>query len=134
MRLFSPKTYFNEVGNGKSSIFLNKTECLFRTGDGSCLSFPYQENNLPMMLMPDMVQQNRLFHLDLSGETILSHTCVAFDININITAPQKELLGWSWKLAHIGMRWVQTLMLPRRSRSKIKPTGLGIILTKHAST
>ena len=133
IRLFSPKTFVDEDGNDNSSLFLNKKECVSTLGDGVQLSFPYQNNNLPMMLTPDMVEPKHMFHLDLSGNAILNHTCVG-ERNLNLSAPQKELLKWHQKLAHLGFQWIQCLMLPRFPRTKFPPKGIGIILTKHAST
>ena len=35
---------------------------------------------------------------------------VAAKTNKNLTAAQKELLLWHWKLSHIGFQWLQSLM------------------------
>ena len=69
-----------------------------------------------MMLTPDMVEPKRMFHLDLAN-VAKNHTCVGTG-NLNLTASQKELLKWHWKLAHISCRWIQTLMFPCTPRSK----------------
>ena len=40
---------------------------------------------------------------------------VAHDMNQNLTAPQRELLTWHWKLGHANFQWIQRLAAQRRS-------------------
>ena len=39
-----------------------------------------------------------------------SYSSVAEETSQNLTKPQKDLLVWHWKLGHMGMRWLKTLM------------------------
>ena len=58
-----------------------------------------------------------------SARTFLS---VADETNQNLTASQKELLTWHWKLGHANFQWIQTLCRHPTSDSKrcILPTKL----------
>jgi hypothetical protein len=52
-----------------------------------------------------------LTHLDI---TTISNSAVAFlnvtdEVNQNLTASQKELLLWHWRLGHAHFQWIQML-------------------------
>ena len=132
VRLFSPKTYFDEQSNDVANFNMNKKGVKLTLGNKQILSFPYQNNNLPLMLTPDMVEPKKMFHLELEN-VLHSHTCVG-DGNRNLSAPKKELLKWHWKWAHISCRWIQSLMGPKRPRSKVTTVDKCIIRTYFSST
>jgi hypothetical protein len=47
---------------------------------------------------------------------VSSYLSVASEVNQNITAAQKELLKWHWRVGHAGFQWIQWLMATPRSR------------------
>jgi hypothetical protein len=81
--------------------------------DGTTLYFPYQPNNIPMMLTPSMCALSTskvltswintlFFHPEeiLQGQRSRALPTVFDPWNINLTAQQKELLLWHQKLGH----------------------------------
>jgi hypothetical protein len=60
-----------------------------------------------------MVEDVNFMAQQTNMKTYLS---VASEVNQNITAAQKELLKWHWRLAHAGFQWIQWLMATPRSR------------------
>ena len=94
----------------------------FVSTDGSTLVFPYNlQNNLPLML-PTTTRTVGLTFEDacvlgdgFSARTFMS---VADETNQNLTASQKELLIWHWKLGHANFQWIQTLCRHSTSDSK----------------
>jgi hypothetical protein len=61
--------------------------------DGSRIDFPYQENNLPLMLTGDHFT-NKALTLGLTFEdaTVMATLDVTDEMNHNLTAPQRELV------------------------------------------
>ena len=117
IRLFSPQQYFQEHNAGE--FWCNARRAVLTLGDGSELEFPYNPgSNLPLML-PDRQSTSVGFtfedkaSLSQLGETI--NMSVAHDMNQNLTAPQRELLTWHWKLGHANFQWIQRLAAQRRS-------------------
>jgi hypothetical protein len=47
---------------------------------------------------------------------VIAYLSVASEVNQNITAAQKELLKWHWRLGHAGFRWVQWMMASPTTR------------------
>jgi transposase InsO family protein len=111
IRLFSPQVYFQENKGGELRMRWNETT--LEMANGTILSFPFNEgNNLPMMLPSTLCKlHEKVFCFDLEAESL--GISVSDETNQNITASQKELLGWHWKLGHIGFQWLQRLMRPR---------------------
>ena len=128
IRLFSPQTYFHEQQKGQ--LVMNHNSTMLSLADGSTLVFPYNsQNNLPLML-PSPSHNVGLTFEDacvlgdgFSARTFLS---VADETNQNLTASQKELLIWHWKLGHANFQWIQTLCRHSNSDSKrcVLPTKL----------
>ena len=105
VRLFSPQTYFQEVDGG--SYLVTKDRTTLTLLDGSEYTFPYfVGNNLPMAFAPP-VTRNYLSVDDLSE---LSSQMIAVSVvdetNANLTPEKRELIGWHWKLGHIGFEWL----------------------------
>ena len=106
------------------------------TGTGeTTLSFPINPgNNLPLALPMPMDSGFCTFNLDT--DMLLFN--VSSETNQNLTAPQKELLGWHQKFGHCGFSWVQSLMIPRHPQYRIHREEDGllrkVIATKHQST
>jgi len=71
--------------------------------DGSNMEFPYNVgSNLPIMLSTCMVQMGLTFedHQLLQEMGTSAYVTVADELNQNLTASQKELLTWHWRLGH----------------------------------
>jgi hypothetical protein len=67
------------------------------------LSFPINDqNNLPLALLLPMDSGFCTFHVT-TEELYLNATA---ETNQNMTAPQKELIGWHQKFGHAGFCWV----------------------------
>jgi hypothetical protein len=115
IRLFSPQTYFQENEKGSSKITARGIEA-----DGTVLTFPYnQQSNIPLMLTKEhstvgLTYSNVEFLAELYN--VSSYLSVAAEVNQNITAAQKELLCWHWRLGHAGFQWIQWLMAVPRDR------------------
>ena len=110
IRIFSPQQYFQEQDAGE--FWCNAKRSVLTLADGSVLEFPYNPgSNLPLML-PDMADpmgltfEDRQTFMTLGTSAFLS---VADEVNQNITASQKELLRWHWRLGHANFHWIQRL-------------------------
>ena len=91
----------------------------FDLADGSKLEFPYNPgSNLPLML-PDWKPSIGFTYEERVGfkaEAESVFLSVADESNQNITASQKELLQWHWRLGHANFKWIQRLAsTPRKS-------------------
>jgi len=79
--------------------------------DGGTLEFPYcPGSNLPLMF----TERYDKVGLTASDTPNPSGLATVFDIisqeNANLTAAQKELLLWHFRLGHAGLGWIQSLM------------------------
>jgi hypothetical protein len=134
VRLFSPQLYFIEEQDGE--LLMTKDGVTLQTANDKVrLSFPINDqNNLPMALPIPMDSGFCTFHIS-ANELYLNAVA---ETNQNMTAPQKELLGWHQKFGHAGFRWVQSLMIPRTPRYRRHRDGDGllrkVVATKHNST
>jgi hypothetical protein len=109
IRLFSPQTYFKEKKAGSLQITHDLTTLNLK--DGSQLDFPYQENNLPLMLTDEHFTRKALtVGLTFEDATVKSTMDVTEEMNQNLTAPQRELMLWHQKWAHCDLGRVQTLL------------------------
>ena len=118
---------------------MHKHVSTMRTGEGAELIAPYHpSNNLPTLFV-----NNEQTKGDINiTEGIIPNSSdvfssVAGETNQNLTASQKELLIWHWKLAHIGFQWLQTLMSSPSGNPKLDDGTLNkpnIISTKHPAT
>ena len=114
IKLFSMQTYFMKEKGGAFSMDENGVRFVF--AEGGTMSFGYASgSNLPIAY-PDGNVASR-------GPTSLP--TVVDNVNINLTAAQKELLKWHWKLGHFNCQWIQTLM--RCDQTRKQP----VIATKH---
>lgn len=52
----------------------------------------------------------------LSTQNVSSYLSVASEVNQNLTASQKELLLWHWRIGHAGFKWVQWLFAKSKER------------------
>jgi hypothetical protein len=114
IRLFSPQTLFQDSQAGRCVIDHLKTT--LELPNGGTLEFPFHPcSNLPFMHtspaekvglaqseLPDPSGLQGVF--DLVGEE-----------NANLTAAQRELLLWHFRLGHAGFGWVQSLMRHRKA-------------------
>jgi hypothetical protein len=79
--------------------------------DGSQLDFPYQENNLPLMLTDEhFTRKVTTVGLTFEDATAMATMDVTEEMNQNPTAPQRELMLWHPKWAHCDLGRVQTLL------------------------
>jgi hypothetical protein len=124
IRLFSPQSYFQEQDAGE--LWCNAKRSVLTLADGSQLEFPYNPgSNLPLML-PDRTKtpvgftfEDKATFTALGDRAFMS---VADESNQNITASQKELLKWHWKLGHANFNWIQRLA----AHSKLAPDGMSL--------
>ena len=132
IRLFSPQTYFQENDAGRFVMEARRT--ILTLADGSEIEFPYNPgSNLPLMLpagspsMVGMTWEDTAMLAD--GHSVGNYMSVAAEINQNLTASQKELLTWHWKLGHASLRWVQSLARDPQDSSRRM-----VLPTKHPKT
>jgi hypothetical protein len=119
IRLFSPQSYFKEAELGSLYVDFQRTELTLH--DGSILTFPFADNNIPYML-PDWQPIVGITLEDSSTLTIpvTVNMSVAEESNQNLTASQKELLTWRWKMGHCHLDWIQRLAsVPRAQRRRV---------------
>ena len=135
IRLYSPQYHFKE--NMVGSMKLNHNAVSLHLSQQKTLEFPFNpSSNLPLMLLADhlsfltaffapsglqssltshesAVRDSPLFEsMDaLIKENDLSALLVD-ESNSNLSKAQKELLVWHWKLGHVDMKRLQSLMHP----------------------
>ena len=127
IRLFSPQQYFQEKDAGE--YWCNSKLAQLTLADGSSLEFPYNAgSNLPLMLPAKMAQMGLTFEdCHMVRDTGPSaYVTVANDMNQNLTASQKELLTWHWKLGHANFKWIQKLATKPRK----PPEGIDLPILK----
>ena len=125
IRLFSPQTYFHEGGE-TGHLHCDKDRAVLRLNDEFELIFPYNfETNLPFMLPATHMSMKScacpkrekatvgLTYEDVTlfsdPDALMGLMTVADEANQNLTATQKELLQWHWKLGHCNFQWIQAL-------------------------
>jgi hypothetical protein len=83
------------------------------------LDFPYQENNLSLMLTDEHFTKKALIvGLTFDDATVMATLNVTDEMNQNITAPHRELMLWHKKWAHCDIGRVQTLLATPRGTSQ----------------
>jgi hypothetical protein len=113
IRLFYPQTYFKEKKDGSLLITHDRTTLTLK--DGSRMDFPYQENNLPIMLTDNHFTNKALtVGLTFEDATVMDTLDVTDEMNHNLTSPQRELMLWYQKWAHLDIDRVQTLLATPR--------------------
>ena len=144
IRLFSPQTYFFE-GGGRGHLHCDKDQAILLLHNGDKLTFPYNcETNLPFMLPATKTKSKKhsltfptseravagLTHADVTSfsdpDSLMSLMTVADEANQNLTAAQKELLHWHWKLGHCNFQWIQAL-----AAKPLDENGTALLQTKH---
>jgi hypothetical protein len=136
IRLFSPQKYFQEQEAGE--YVCDSKRATLKLADGSTLEFPFNRgSNLPLML-PDVnkspvglsfEEQNAMFARDANNMFISrADLSVADETNQNLTASQRELLKWHWRLGHANFSWIQRLASTPRTSPEGK--GMPILRTK----
>jgi len=108
-RLFSPLVYFQQQEHrkkgGKILFDDNGGSFVFPGTKGKgCLTF-HMDNDFPLPIS----QPERQLSLDKREGDIAFLTFTDTD-NTNLTPAQKELLRWHFKLGHVNMAWIQSLM------------------------
>jgi hypothetical protein len=116
IRLFSPQVYFQEHHpQSYLTCIVDATRVHLTVPDKTVLEFPFHGcNNLPLMLpyLDDptvgLTSHDAVF---LASPTagLMSCLSVADESNQNLTASQRELLKWHWRLGHANFQWVQAL-------------------------
>jgi hypothetical protein len=89
--------------------------------NGSILTFPFADNNIPYML----TDWQPVVGITFQDQSILTDSkmvnmSVAAETNQNLTNAQKELLTWHWKLGHCHFGWVQRLASEPRSERRLR--------------
>jgi hypothetical protein len=113
IHLFSPQTYFKEKKAGSLLITHDRTTLTLK--DGSRMDFPYQENNLPLMLTDNHLTNKALtVGLTFEDSTVMVTLDVTDEMNQNLTEPLLELMLWYQKWAHCNIGRVQTLIATPR--------------------
>lgn len=119
VRLFSPQTYFKEAEISSASLYVDHQRTELTLHDGSLLTFPFAENNIPYML----TDWQPIVGITLQDQPMMTdqtsiNMSVAHETNQNLSQAQKELLGWHWKLGHCNFSWVQRLASDPRSEKR----------------
>ena len=122
IRLFSPQSYFQEKEAG--GLSLDHARCRLTLHDGSELTFPFNwQSNLPLMLPATQTQMGLTFEDVMSIQEMEAFMSVAAETNQNVTAAQRELLSWHWRLGHAHFEWIQDLCRdPKMDRRRVLHT------------
>ena len=136
VRLFSPQAYCKLHGPGPHGYFdFEKLE--FTVANGTKMTFPYTDGNLPLMLLDRSILQ--------AGHTAdLKTYCNSTDIvtklknilsvkNHNLDGPKKELMLHHLRCGRAGTGWLQELMHKRKGPIG-SPADAPILPTKFPST
>jgi hypothetical protein len=114
------------TGEGYMHVDWQRTELILH--DGTLLTFPYADNNIPYMMSAWQPIVGVTFQdcSTLTNKQIVGMS-VGEETNQNLTPKQKELLLWHWKLGHCHFGWIQRLASePRNGRRKILESKLQI--------
>jgi hypothetical protein len=119
VRLFSPQTYFKELESSNASLYVDYQRTELTLHDGSILTFPFADNNIPYML----TDWQPIVGITIQDQPMMTDSksinmSVAHETNQNLTRAQKELLTWHWKLGHCNFPWVQRLAGDPRSEKR----------------
>ena len=131
--LYSPQSHFwLHPASDASFHITHKSACILAPGFKWPLSFPLNPlTNLPMMIVP---MESRQVHYSSFPDTsfnLLSscspvadpvlppavspsvlHAAIGEESNPNLSCSQLELLGWHYRLGHVGMTFLQRFMSP----------------------
>ena len=135
IRLFSPQIWLDTAGVGSQYVMRKHVSCLIDKNKLE-LVIPYHpNNNLPTMFISINEQPSiNITHSIMQPSKYDIFTSVAAKTNQNLTAAQKELLLWHWKLSHVGFQWIQSLMSNPAQQAPLDEGDLAkpvFIRTKH---
>lgn len=124
IRLFSPQWYFQQEHKGR--LIMDQFSTKLELAKRLVVSFPYNgSNNLPQ-IGPTCAFQIGLSFEDAcllgDGHSVRTFMSVANETNQNLTAAQRELLIWHWKLGHANFQWIQALCCQAPERLPTLPT------------
>ena len=66
-----------------------------------------------------------------SPDELFDLMSVADETNQNLSAAQKELLQWHWKLGHCNFQWIQALAVDSKLNDSKGETATQLLQTKH---
>jgi hypothetical protein len=103
--------------SSQANLYVERTELTLH--DGSVLTFPFADNNIPYML----TDWQPIVGITFQDQPIMTDKksigmCVAQETNHNLSTAQKDLLTWHWKLGHCHFSWVQRLASAPRSEKR----------------
>ena len=114
---------------------MDKHGCKLQFPDGNKISVSFNPyNNLPML--SPVVTSDSFFSFNSITQSSINDS-IASESNQNITSNQNEILVWHWRLGHIGMNWLQSLMKQRTfvdMTGENKTMNKAVITTKHSTT
>jgi hypothetical protein len=110
--------YFRESGG---SCEITAENIVITIGDGTKITFSYNTmSNIPLKLTREPTTVSLTAHnveKYLSSRfNVASYLAVADEMNQNITAAQKLLLKWHWRLGHASFAHVQWLAATHRKQ------------------
>ena len=136
IRLFSPQKYFQ--GQQHGHLHADKDSTSLELADGTCVRFPYQHGScLPIMLTTNHFS-NSFATVGLTFSDIMTPNSVndtrgllnvTDAMNVNLTAPQRELKLWHDRLCHCDMQRIQDFAVDRTAygdQQIIKPRHNGV--------
>ena len=107
---------------------MNKIKTVLHLTDGTDMEFPYNHgSNLPLMFLTGKCPHQQGLHVTEQANFCNNPRGIAFmrgyasllhKSNINLTAPQKELLLIHHKWGHAYLRWCQSLMCKKSDGSE----------------
>ena len=130
IRLYSPQRHFQQSLEG--ALTMNWEHLTLRFPGPVKLSFPIAPNGLPLMFLDN--NQGPIAGVTFADAAMFSDVPyilanVADETNQNLSGPQRELLLWHHKLAHVNFDWLQTLARQGRDSSSSRR----VLETKFAS-
>ena len=98
-------------------MILNPDDVTLTLGDGTMFKAKYcPRSNLPILSTPDYHSHSCFWSSAFDYSPVNSKaTCASLlrPENINLTAAQKSVLLWHYRLSHAAIRWVQLLLRDR---------------------
>lgn len=104
-KLLSPQSYFQFQDSMDGYVKVTKDSVLFHSGRGWTMT-----RNLSAR--DNMPEADLVCFRDANGDPVKNYNAIFADMNLNLTAAQKELLLWHQRLGHVGFHTVQNLMKP----------------------
>ena len=150
IRLYSPQFHFRECMRGELVATCDGISLKIPTGKTGFrqLEFPYQaSSNLPMMLPSSHPSLHRALYSPASEQSFFNafetnlpkfnpiyesvdievsreeFAALVDESNSNLSRSQKELLVWHWRLGHVDMNRIKTLMHPSKPLDSLESRG-----------